>query len=46
MPRRQPCKSLPAEVLHVFAQCLMDKGVTHGEIETMIKDNPARLLVV
>ena len=39
----QPRESLPAEVLRVFARCLMDKGVTQGEIETMIKDNPAGL---
>jgi hypothetical protein len=40
----QPRKSLPAEVLRVFAQCLMEKGVTQKEINKMTKDNPARLL--
>ena len=40
----QPRKSLPAEVLRIFAQCLMEKGVTQGEIDTMIKQNPAHLL--
>lgn len=42
----QPRKSLPAEVLRIFAQCLMEKGVTHPEIETMMKRNPAHLLSI
>lgn len=42
----QPRKSLPAEVLRIFAQCLMEKGVTQGEIDTMMKRNPAQLLAV
>jgi hypothetical protein len=42
----QPRKSLPAEVLRIFAQCLMEKGVTQGEIDIMIKENPARLLAI
>ena len=37
----QPRKSLPAEVLRIFAQCLMEKGVTQPEIDTMLKRNPA-----
>jgi predicted TIM-barrel fold metal-dependent hydrolase len=40
----QPRKSMPAEVLRVFAQCLMEKGVTQTEIDRMTKENPARLL--
>ena len=40
----QPRKSLPAEVLRVFAQCLMDKGITQKQINTMTKKNPAKLL--
>ena len=40
----QPRKSPPAEVLRVFAQCLMDKGVTQEELDLMTKENPARLL--
>lgn len=40
----QPRKSMPAEVLRVFAQCLMEKGVTQAEIDRMTKENPARLL--
>jgi len=40
----QPRKSLPAEVLRVFTQCLMEKGVTQKQIDEMTKDNPARLL--
>ena len=40
----QPRKSLPAEVLRVFAQCLMEKGVSQKEIDQMTKDNPTRLL--
>ncbi len=39
-------KSLPAEVLRIFAQCLMEKGVTQGEIDTMLKENPAYLLAI
>ena len=40
----QPRKSAPAEVLRVFAQCLMDKGVEQEAIDLMTKKNPARLL--
>ena len=40
----QPRKSLPAEVLRIFAQCLMEKGVTQEEINIMVKENPAYLL--
>jgi hypothetical protein len=40
----QPRKSLPAEVLRVFAQCLLEKGVRQDEIDLMCKENPARLL--
>ncbi len=40
----QPRKSMPAEVLRVFAQCLMEKGVTQADIDIMTKTNPARLL--
>lgn len=40
----QPRKSLPAEVLRVFAQCLMEKGITQEKIDRMTKDNPAWLL--
>lgn len=40
----QPRKSLPAEVLRIFGQCLLEKGVTQGEIDLMTKENPARLL--
>ncbi|MEW6262505.1 MAG: DUF6282 family protein [Thermodesulfobacteriota bacterium] len=40
----QPRKSWPAEVLRVFAQNLMEKGVTQAEIDLMTKVNPARLL--
>ncbi len=40
----QPRKSLPAEVLRIFAQCLMEKGVSQDEIDVMTKENPARLL--
>ena len=40
----QPRKSLPAEVLRVFCQCLMDKGVSQELVDVMTKDNPARLL--
>lgn len=42
----QPRKSMPAEVLRVFAQCLMEKGVSQAEIDRMTKENPARLLGV
>ena len=42
----QPRKSLPREVLRIFAQCLMEKGVTQEEIDRMTKINPARLLGV
>lgn len=37
-------KSMPAEVLRIFAQCLMEKGITQEEIDTMTKVNPAWLL--
>jgi hypothetical protein len=40
----QPRKSLPAEVLRVFAQCLMEKGISQEQINLMTKENPARLL--
>ena len=40
----QPRKSMPAEVLRVFTQCLMEKGVTQEQIDIMTKRNPARLL--
>lgn len=42
----QPRKSMPAEVLRIFTQCLMEKGISQGQIDTMTKDNPARLLGV
>ena len=42
----QPRKSLPGEVLRIFAQCLLDKGVSQAEIDIMTKENPARLLSV
>jgi hypothetical protein len=40
----QPRKSMPAEVLRVFTQCLMDKGITQAKIDLMVKTNPARML--
>lgn len=40
----QPRKSLPGEVLRIFAQCLMEKGVSQEQIDRMTKENPARLL--
>jgi len=40
----QPRKSPPAEVLRVFAQCLLEKGVSQAQIDLMTKENPARLL--
>lgn len=40
----QPRKSMPAEVLRVFSQCLIDKGVTQEEIDIMTKENPRHLL--
>jgi len=40
----QPRKSMPAEVLRVFSQCLMEKGITQEQIDMMTKHNPARLL--
>jgi predicted metal-dependent phosphotriesterase family hydrolase len=40
----QPRKSMPAEVLRVFTQCLMDKGVSQEQINTMTKINPIKLL--
>lgn len=40
----QPRKSLPAEVLRVFAQCLLETGISQSEINVMTKENPARLL--
>ena len=40
----QPRKSLPAEVLRIFGQCLLEKGVSQEEINLMTKENPARLL--
>lgn len=40
----QPRKSWPAEVLRIFGQCLMEKGVSQEEIDLMTKRNPARLL--
>jgi predicted metal-dependent phosphotriesterase family hydrolase len=35
---------MPAEVLRVCAQCLMEKGVTQAQIDRMTKDNPRFLL--
>ncbi len=40
----QPRKSWPAEVLRIFGQCLLEKGVRQEEIDLMTKENPARLL--
>lgn len=40
----QPRKSWPAEVLRIFGQCLLEKGVSQEEINLMSKLNPARLL--
>jgi hypothetical protein len=40
----QPRKSMPAEVLRVFAQCLMEKGVSQNQIDLMTKANPAQML--
>ena len=40
----QPRKSWPAEVLRIFGQCLMEKGVSQEEIDLMTKENPAHLL--
>jgi hypothetical protein len=40
----QPRKSMPAEVLRVFAQCLIEKGVSQDDIDIMTKENPQRLL--
>ncbi len=40
----QPRKSMPAEVLRVFSQCLLEKGVTQEELDIMTKENPRRLL--
>jgi hypothetical protein len=40
----QPRKSMPAEVLRVFAQCLMEKGISQNQIDIMTKDNPARMV--
>ncbi|MBW1973830.1 MAG: hypothetical protein JRI44_13495, partial [Deltaproteobacteria bacterium] len=42
----QPRKSLPYEVLRVFSQCLMEKGITQSEIDIMVKENPAYLLSI
>lgn len=40
----QPRKSWPAEVLRIFGQCLLEKGLSQKEIDLMTKENPARLL--
>ena len=40
----QPRKSAPAEVLRVFAQCLMEKKISQKDLDLMTKKNPARLL--
>jgi len=40
----QPRKSMPAEVLRIFTQCLMEKGIGQDEIDIMTKTNPRRLL--
>jgi len=40
----QPRKSWPAEVLRIFGQCLLEKGVTQEEINMITKLNPAHLL--
>ena len=40
----QPRKSMPAEVLRVFTQCLIEKGVSQDDIDIMTKENPERLL--
>jgi Family of unknown function (DUF6282) len=40
----QPRKSMPAEVLRVFAQCLMEKGISQNQIDIMTKDNTAQLV--
>lgn len=40
----QPRKSWPAEVLRIFGQCLLEKGVSQAEIDLMTKETPARLV--
>ena len=40
----QPRKSMPAEVLRVFAQCLMEKGISQDQIDLMTKENPAQMI--
>jgi hypothetical protein len=40
----QPRKSWPAEVLRIFGQCLLEKGVSQEELDLMTKINPARFL--
>ncbi|KIX12550.1 DUF6282 family protein [Dethiosulfatarculus sandiegensis] len=40
----QPRKSKPYEVLRVFAQCLVEKGIKQEDIDLMTKKVPAELL--
>lgn len=40
----QPRKSMPYEVIRMFTQCLMEKGITQEQIDKMTKLNPAVLL--
>lgn len=40
----QPRKSMPYEVIRMFTQCLMEKGITQQQIDAMTKINPSRIL--
>lgn len=40
----QPRKSMPYEVIRMFTQCLMEKGIDQNQIDKMTKINPGRLL--
>jgi hypothetical protein len=40
----QPGNPIPGDGLKVFAEMLLNNGISAAEIETMIKRNPARLL--
>jgi len=34
----------PVEMLHYFIEEMLSQGMEEGEIELMVKENPARLL--
>ena len=39
-----PRKPTPVESTRIYGNCLLSKGITHAQFDTMTKVNPARLV--